>query len=51
MGFDTEVLGGSVLAGEEAIQWMLREYCDRSKPVKVAWLAWGSASFEAVCAA
>lgn len=44
MGFDTTSLVGSVLAGEEAIQWMLREYGGRR--TKCTWVAWSSHGFE-----
>ena len=44
MGFDTSSLVGSVLAGEEAIQWMLREYGGRR--TKCTWMAWSSHGFE-----
>ena len=50
MGFDTTPLVGSVLAGEEAIQWMLSEYTAEKlggRPVKCSWLAWSGAGFEA----
>lgn len=45
MGYDTTALVGSVLAGEEAIQWMLREYAGRR--VRCTWMAWSAGGFEA----
>ena len=45
MGYDASVLMGSVLAGEEAIQWMLREYAGRK--LKASWFAWSRTGFEA----
>ena len=44
MGFDTTSLVGSVLAGEEAIQWMLREFGGRR--TKCTWMAWSAGGFE-----
>jgi ribonucleotide monophosphatase NagD (HAD superfamily) len=44
MGYDTTPLVGSVLAGEEAIQWMLREYAGRR--TKCTWMAWSAGGFE-----
>jgi ribonucleotide monophosphatase NagD (HAD superfamily) len=48
MGFDTSALLGSVIAGEEAIQWMLREYAPAARPrkLRVAWFAWSGKGFE-----
>ena len=34
-----------MLAGEEAIQWMLREYAGRK--LKASWFAWSRTGFEA----